>query len=300
MDAAQMAQTLTRTAPEIVERDPAEQSLAVVGVHTRGATMGAGTAAGESGAGAVVRGCRVVETRRYGDYARITLIAPELAERSRPGQFAMVGVPAPGFHLRRPLSLHRVHADRVSLLLEVCGVGTAAIGAAEVGDTLSLSGPIGNGFPLGGVQRAMLVGGGVGAAPLQFLAEELSTRGVAVAAVFGFREHRQARLAQAFDLEPLWLATEDGSVGSRGKVLDLLPHVPAEANTVVFACGPLPMLAALRRWTQQRRLTAFASVEAHMACGTGVCHGCVLQTSQGYARACAEGPVFPLSELVFP
>jgi len=250
--------------------------------------------------GVVVRECRVAETRRYGDYARITLIAPELAGRSQPGQFTMVGVPTPGFHLRRPLSLHRVQADRVSLLLEVRGGGTAAIAAAEVGDTLSLSGPIGTAFPALGVQRALLVGGGIGAAPLQFLADALSARGVAVAAAFGFRDHRHARLAHAFDLEPLWLATEDGSEGSSGTVIDLLAHVPAEPGTTVFTCGPPAMLAALQEWTEQRGLTAFASVEAHMACGAGVCHGCVLPTAQGYARACAEGPVFPLSELIFP
>jgi dihydroorotate dehydrogenase electron transfer subunit len=257
-------------------------------------------AATSGSAGAVVRDCRVAEMRHYGDYVRITLIAPDLAERSQPGQFAMVGVPTPGFHLRRPLSLHRVQADRVSLLLQVRGGGTSAIAAAQVGDTLSLSGPIGNAFPAPGVRQVLLVGGGIGAAPLQFLADRLASQGVTVAAAFGFRDHRHARLAHAFELEPLWLATDDGSQGSGGTVLDLLAHVPLQADTVVYACGPLAMLAALQDWTQQRGLTAFASVEAHMACGTGVCHGCVLPTAQGYARACAEGPVFPLSELVFP
>jgi dihydroorotate dehydrogenase electron transfer subunit len=250
--------------------------------------------------GAIVRDCRVTETRRYGDYARLTLVAPELAERAQPGQFVMVGVPTPGFHLRRPLSLHRLQADRVSLLLEVRGGGTSLIAAAEVGDTLSLSGPIGTSFPVQGVRHALLVGGGIGSAPLQALADALVAHGAQVASAFGFRDHRHARLAHAFDLEPLWLTTDDGTQGSSGTVLDLLANVPAQPGTIVYACGPLAMLAALQDWTQQRGLTAFASVEAHMACGTGVCHGCVVPTAQGYARACAEGPVFPLSELVFP
>jgi dihydroorotate dehydrogenase electron transfer subunit len=250
--------------------------------------------------GAIVRDCRVVETRRYGDYARITLVAPELAERSQPGQFVMVAVPTPSFHLRRPLSLHRVQADRVSLLLEVRGGGTSLIAEAEVGDTLSLSGPIGTAFPAQDAGPALLVGGGIGSAPLQFLADALAARGLPVASAFGFRDHRQARLAHAFELEPLWLATEDGSQGSSGTVIDLLEHMPAQPGAVLYACGPLAMLAALQTWTAQRGLTAFASVEAHMACGTGVCHGCVLPTVQGYARACAEGPVFPLTELMFP
>jgi dihydroorotate dehydrogenase electron transfer subunit len=249
---------------------------------------------------AIVRDCRVAETRRYGDYARITVIAAELAQRAHPGQFAMVGVPAPSFYLRRPLSLHRVQADRVSLLVEVRGAGTAAIAAAEVGDTLSLSGPLGTAFPLQGVSTALLVGGGIGAAPLQLLLDALRARGVTTALTLGFRDHRQARLAHAFSIEPLWLATEDGSQGFRGKVVDLLTQVPVPPETTVFACGPLPMLAALQRWVAGRGLTAFASVEAHMACGTGSCHGCVLPTASGYARACAEGPVFPLADLVFP
>ena len=252
------------------------------------------------GAGAVVRDCRVTEVRRYGDYARISLVAPELAARARPGQFVMAAVPTPGFHLRRPLSLHRVQADRVSLLVEVRGGGSAAIAAAQVGDTLSLSEPIGNAFPLEGIGRALLAGGGIGTAPLQFLADRLLAGGVTVAAAFGFRDRLHARLAHAFDLEPVWLATEDGSQGSRGTVIDLLQNLPAEPGTVLFACGPTGMLAALQPWARQRGLQAFASVEAHMACGTGVCHGCVVPTSKGFARACAEGPVFPLEELVFP
>ena len=262
--------------------------------------MSADASSEHAAAGAVVGDCRVAEVRRYGDYARITVVAPELAERSQPGQFAMVGVPTPGFHLRRPFSLHRVQADRVSLLLEVRGGGTAALAAAQVGDTLSLSGPIGNAFPLTGAPQALLAGGGIGAAPLQFLADRLTAGGVAVAAAFGFRDRRHARVAHAFELEPLWLATDDGSQGSKGTVVDLLDHVPTQAGTVVYACGPQAMLAALQPWAEQRGLQAFASVEAHMACGTGVCHGCVVPTAEGYARACAEGPVFPLNDLVFP
>jgi len=254
----------------------------------------------DGGGRALVRDCRVVSSRHYGDYTLLTLVAADLGARARPGQFVMVAVPAPGFHLRRPISLFRVEADRVSLLLERRGTGTALISASEVGDSLTLTGPIGTAFPVQGVRSAVLVGGGIGAAPLQFLADELKRRGVDVAAAFGFRDARGARLANAFDVEPLWLATEDGSQGTQGTVVDLLDRVPTPADAVLYACGPLAMLAAVQLWARRRGTLGFASLEAHMACGSGVCHGCVMPTSRGYARVCADGPVLPLEELVFP
>jgi dihydroorotate dehydrogenase electron transfer subunit len=256
-------------------------------------------ARGEGGR-ALVRDCRVVAARHYGEYTLLTFVAADIAARAHPGQFVMVAVPAPGFHLRRPISVFRVEADRVSLLLERRGGGTTLISAAEVGDALTLTGPIGTEFPLRNVPAAVLAGGGIGAAPLQFLADDLKAHGVELTAALGFRDARRARLANAFDIEPLWLATEDGSQGTRGTVCDLLDRVPLAAAAVLFACGPLAMLAAVQQWARRHELVGFASLEAHMACGSGVCHSCVLPTTKGYARVCAEGPVLPLEELVFP
>jgi dihydroorotate dehydrogenase electron transfer subunit len=242
--------------------------------------------------------CRVVSARSFGAFSALELAAPAVAAAAAPGQFVMVTVPAEGFFLRRPLSLFSVRGDRVGLLVEERGRGTRELARAGVGETLEIAGPLGTTFPVEEVASALLVGGGIGCAPLQFLADELSSHGSQVTAVFGFKDLKQARAAGAFDLERLWLATEDGGVGRRGTVVDLLGDIDAPPSTVVYTCGPLPMVAAVQRWAHERGLGGFASLEAHMACGTGTCHGCVVATTEGYLRVCSEGPVFPLDVVV--
>jgi dihydroorotate dehydrogenase electron transfer subunit len=118
-----------------------------------------------------------------------------------------------------------------------------------------------------------------------------------VTAAFGFREFRAARAAGAFAIERLWVATEDGSVGRRGTVVDILAGLDVSPQTVVYACGPSAMIAAVQRWSLAEGLRGYASLEAHMACGSGSCHGCVIETARGKLRVCSEGPVFALDEV---
>jgi dihydroorotate dehydrogenase electron transfer subunit len=244
--------------------------------------------------------CRVAAVRRFGAFTALELVAPELAATARPGQFVMVTVPGGAHLLRRPISLFTARAGRLGLLIEARGTGSERLCAAEVGEALDVAGPLGTPFPTGHVTGALLVGGGIGCAPLQFLADALTADGAPVTAAFGFRDARQARVAGAFDIERLWVATEDGSVGRRGLVTELLAAVDAPPSTVVYSCGPVPMLAAVQRWAAAEGLAGYASLEAHMACGTGACHGCVVGTSKGYLRVCSEGPVFALDEVVMP
>ena len=246
---------------------------------------------------AVSRDCRVVESRRFGAFSLLSLAAVEIAARAAPGQFVMVGVPGGRFLLRRPISLHSVDGERVRLLVEARGEGSAVLAAAEVGDTLPLAGPLGSGFRLEGVRAALLVAGGIGAAPLQFVADELVAAEVPVVGAFGFRDAAQARLVGAFEIDPLWVASDDGSVGRRGTAVDLLDTIDVPDGATVFACGPAAMVAALAPWVTARGLQGYASLEAHMACGTGACHGCVVPTRAGYRRVCADGPVFALNDL---
>ncbi len=241
--------------------------------------------------------CRVSAVRHYGLFAAVELIAPRVAEKASPGQFVMVTVPGGGFLLRRPLSLYTVRGDRVGLFIEARGTGSERLARLEVGETVELAGPLGTPFPTDGVGSALLVGGGIGCAPLQYLADELRAAGVTVTAAFGFRDFRAARAAGAFDIPRLWVATEDGSVGRRGLVTDLVAGLDVPSSTLVYACGPTPMIAAVQRWTLQEGLRGFASLEAHMACGTGSCHGCVVGTKRGLLRVCSEGPVFALDEV---
>jgi dihydroorotate dehydrogenase electron transfer subunit len=241
--------------------------------------------------------CRVAAVRRFGAFTALELIAPRVAAQASPGQFVMVTVPGGGFLLRRPLSLFTARGDRAGLLIEARGAGSERLAALEVGETVDLAGPLGSAFPTAGVRSALLIGGGIGCAPLQFLADGLAAAGASVTAAFGFRDLRAARAAAAFDIERLWVASEDGGAGRRGTVMDLLADLDVPASTVVYACGPAAMIAAVQRWTLAEGLRGHVSLEAHMACGTGSCHGCVVGSERGYVRVCSEGPVFSLDEL---
>ncbi len=241
--------------------------------------------------------CRVAAVLHYGAFTALELIAPAVARRAAPGQFVMVTVPGAGFLLRRPLSLFTVRGDRVGLLVEARGSGSERLTRLEVGQSVDIAGPLGSAFPTRGVTNALLVGGGIGSAPLQFVADDLAAAGAGVTAAFGFRDFRAARAAGAFSIDRLWVATEDGSVGRAGTVLHILADLDVSSATTVYACGPTPMIAAVQHWTLAEGLHGYASLEAHMACGTGSCHGCVVDTARGKLRVCSEGPVFPLDEV---
>lgn len=269
--------------------------------------MNAGTALpdGCGPAGLEVHRCAVLEVDARDRWSLIRLAAPGVAAAARPGQFVMVTLPRFGFWLRRPLSIHRVQADRLSLLIEARGEGTRRLAAARVGDMLELSGPLGVGFDVGATAQALLVAGGIGASPLQFLADELQRRGASASSFVGVRGRPQLDLLDAFDLPGLVVATEDGSRGVHGTVIDALDasaaaDVAARHGAVLYGCGPWPMLLALRDWAAAHGTTGYGSLEAHMACGTGACHGCVFPTSGGYRRVCADGPVLSLDTLVDP
>ncbi len=241
--------------------------------------------------------CRVAGMRHYGAFAAIELIAPGVAAKASPGQFVMVAVPGGGHLLRRPLSLFTVRGDRIGLLVEARGSGSERLAGLEVGETVTIAGPLGSAFPTAGVTNALLVGGGIGCAPLQYVADELAAAHSQVTAALGFRDFRAARVAGAFAIDRLWVATEDGSVGRSGTVLRILADLDVPPGTTVYVCGPAPMIAAVQHWVVEEKLRGFASLEAHMACGTGSCHGCVVDTARGRLRVCSEGPVFALDEV---
>jgi dihydroorotate dehydrogenase electron transfer subunit len=258
---------------------------------------------GAGPAGLEVHDCPVREVRRSGAWSVIWLAAPDVAHSARPGQFVMVGVPAPGFHLRRPLSIHRRHHDALALLVEARGEGSGLLAAVEPGRRLQISGALGTGFPIEGIGSALLIGGGIGLAPLQFLADELARAGIPALSFAGVRGAGQLALLDLLNLPGLETATEDGSRGATGTVVDALSAsaaapVAVRHGGVVFACGPTPMLVAVRDWAADHGARGYASLEAHMGCGTGACHGCVVPTASGeYARVCADGPVLPLHEV---
>ena len=214
----------------------------------------------------------------------------------QPGQFYMLSS-AEGWgggaderpYLPRAFSYARMREGELSFLLEVVGPGTARLAELRPGDGLALVGPLGVGWraPREGT-RPLLVGGGIGAAPLVCLEEEL---GPDAAVLLGFRSAAHAEAAALFADSPA-LATDDGSAGRQALVTDLLrEELDADPEATVFACGPPAMLEAVRVVCAEVGVPAQLALESGMACGFGACFGCVVATRDGYIRLCVDGPV---------
>jgi NAD(P)H-flavin reductase len=189
----------------------------------------------------------------------------------------------------------RPGGTELSFLLEEVGPGTSRLAALGAGEGLALVGPLGVGWrPAAAGTRPVLVGGGIGAAPLLCLEAEL---GAEALALLGFRSGHHAAAAGLFRQE-VELATDDGSAGASGLVTDLLrQRLDGDAAVTVFACGPPPMLEAVRALCAERRVPAQLALESGMACGFGACFGCVVPTRSGYLRLCVDGPVLDAGEL---
>jgi dihydroorotate dehydrogenase electron transfer subunit len=252
-----------------------------------------------------VRGT-VLTARRVDAYQAITVVAPGVAARFRPGQFVAVAVGGPESSMlsRRAFSIHDVrpdHGGTVEFVFAADGPGTRWLADCRARDVLDLTGPLGRPFP---VPRdpvsCLLVGGGYGSAPLFPLAGRLRQRRCSVDFLLGastgdrvfgaLTARRTGRTAT--------ITTEDGTLGARGIVTDMLGQIIHEARTdVIYACGPMPMLRQVTSLARRYDIPVQAAVEEHMACGIGVCMTCVLPVvgSDGItrmARACVDGPVF--------
>ena len=223
-----------------------------------------------------------------------------------PGQFAMVQVPpVSGLLLRRPFSLARQIGPVTEILYKVVGKGTEALSQMKVGQELKILGPLGRGFshiPQG--KNIVGVAGGYGIAPFWELAVQLRERSQDLKLFYGARAAKDLiyldQLREA-GVE-LHLATEDGSQGHRGLVTEVLAQkFYKEKPDWVGACGPMGLLYAVGRWSEQKGVGAQLSVEEAMGCGTGVCLGCVVKDREGhYRRACIEGPVMSAQSMEIP
>lgn len=252
--------------------------------------------------------CEVLSAKKWGAYHSITLVAPQIAEDAGPGQFVQIAVP-PGrdILLRRPFSIAQASrkggwAGTLEIAFASVGPGTEWLAQVQAHDFLDVIGPLGTPYPFPREKaNCMLVGGGYGAAPLYFLAQELRTRGHRVDMIIGARD--QERVFKAVEAKRLSvmvsLTTEDGSLGERGMVTDVLPGMLSRCETdVVYACGPNGMLRAVSEYCAQQGVPSQVAVEELMACGMGVCWTCVVPVIRKdgkaweYLRSCVDGPVF--------
>jgi dihydroorotate dehydrogenase electron transfer subunit len=260
----------------------------------------------------------VAEVNREIDpgYFLLRVRAPEVFD-VLPGQFAMVkahGVEGP--LLRRALAIYRTDGGAIEFLYQALGRGTQVLSRVRPGEYVDALLPLGNTFPLdlalAGERRALIVTGGVGSASVLMLAGELVRRGADVRVLFGGRTALHLPGHGDFDALgcPVVYTTDDGSRGERGFVTAALEREldapPPPNGWVIFTCGPWPMMARVATVAAERNVPAFASLEAPMACGFGICVACVVETRAGafpgpfrYQKVCTEGPVFASEAIVW-
>ena len=240
------------------------------------------------------------------DIFSMCLQTREIAQEAFPGQFVSVYCNDRSRLLPRPVSICEADGDSgcLRLVFRIAGAGTREFSRLETGDRVDIVGPLGNGFPVEQAEerRVLLVGGGIGIPPLVQLAQVLEELGTAtkVTAVLGYRDEQ-------FLLDDFCcgcvIATEDGSAGTRGNVLDAIRENDLDAD-VIFACGPTQMLRALKVYAEREGIECWLSLEEKMACGIGACLSCVCGSTEtdGHSqvrnkRICTEGPVFRSTEI---
>jgi len=240
-------------------------------------------------------------------YFLMKLDAADIAADCRPGQFLMLKC-GDDFLLRRPLSIHGVSRGRVKLLYRVGaaadgtveGSGTGWLSHLTKGDSVDILGPLGNGFRMeAGARRLLLVAGGIGIAPLIFLANKAVDMGRQVVLLMGARSAAGIIPRNMLPFgTPCVITTDDGSLGVKGAVTDIMPRYLENADQV-FACGPQAMLEKMASLPEMASMPAQVSLEVRMGCGSGACYGCSIRTVRGMRRVCREGPVFDIKDIIW-
>ena len=239
-----------------------------------------------------------------GDIYSMYLNTEQIAKEAKPGQFISVYSRDGASLLPRPISICEINEQigALRLVYRVAGAGTREFCGYEAGDSVSVLGVLGNGFPLeqGMGKKVFLMGGGIGVPPILELAKRLEGD---KQIILGYRDQKLFLKDDLKQNGRVYVATEDGTVGTRGNVMDAIRENGLEAE-VIFACGPMPMLRAIKAYAAKKGIPAYISLEEHMACGVGACLGCVVKTKEidGHsnvdnARICTEGPVFEAAEV---
>ncbi len=234
-------------------------------------------------------------------------IETALASEAAAGQFIGVYPKDKSTLLPRPISICEVNKEEAMLRIvyRVAGKGTGEFSTYHAGDEVEILGILGNGFPVaeGTGKKVVLMGGGIGIPPMVELAKELKESGVSVIAVVGYRDNKLFLKEDLERFAEVYVATEDGSEGVKGNVLTVMEEKDLEAD-VIMACGPMPMLRGIKKYSEEKGIKAYISLEERMACGVGACLGCVCKTKKvdhhshvNNARICTDGPVFDAEDV---
>ncbi|MCI8600146.1 MAG: dihydroorotate dehydrogenase electron transfer subunit [Oscillospiraceae bacterium] len=233
-----------------------------------------------------------------------TILCPEIAAEASAGQFAHVK--APGFMLRRPISICETNqkAGTIRLVMEIRGDGTERLAAENAGGLMDLMAPLGHGFTLlPPDKKAVVIGGGIGVPPMLEVAKHYTANATAI---LGFRSASAVILKEDFEQigAKVVLCTDDGTAGQKGFVTSALEELfLTEKPDVVYSCGPTPMLKAVAAMAEAKGIYCEVSLEERMGCGVGACLVCACKTkkdgTEGYSHVCKDGPVFDSREVVF-
>jgi dihydroorotate dehydrogenase electron transfer subunit len=234
-------------------------------------------------------------------YHLICVDAPDIAATSKPGQFVTVRC-GEELTLRRSLSIHQVtKSGQVYLFFKVIGKGTAWLSLCRKGERLDILGPLGNGFHIKPTsKKLLLVAGGIGIAPLTFLAQQALAQEKSVTLLLGTHAKDELYPQKLLPSEiKTTITTEDGSYGEEGKVTDILSRYVNLADQI-YACGPLAMYKEIAKQRQKWRgkKPIQVSLEVRMGCGIGACFSCSIKTKNGMKRVCLDGPVFNLDDVI--
>jgi dihydroorotate dehydrogenase electron transfer subunit len=226
------------------------------------------------------------------NYIQITINDEEFASQCSPGNFFQIkaALASQNRRLFKPISVFQVEGYHISFIIKVIGPGTRALASLESGEKLMIYGPLGNSFPLVQDSNILLVSGGTGYPPLAYLKSKLDSSNNILFLDGG---------ASKDDIFPCDYAyTIDGSLGIQGMVTkDIAEFLKKESFDCVYSCGPISMLKTLAQIVSQAK--QYVSMEAYMACGMGVCYGCVIPTIDGYKRVCYDGPVFEAETILW-
>lgn len=241
------------------------------------------------------------------NFFHCVISASEIARKAYPGQFINVKIndsltPL----LRRPFSVYNTQGERVEFIYEAVGEGTRLLSKRKKGEYLDLIGPLGNGFRINSSPDSenILVAGGIGVAPLFFLARKLAKKKRGILVFLGAKTKKEILCKEEFKRLgcKIEMATDDGSLGFKGKITELFKSQIKNINckvSTLYACGPRPMLKEICLIAQKYNLLSQISLEEHMACGLGLCLGCVVKTRSGYKKVCSDGPVFEGQEIIW-